>query len=343
MAGWMILKSNDRLWDKYISELPKEKQDIYYTRQYCKMGELTEGGEAQLFVYETKDNVALYPYIRHIVDYKKDNSRFYDIETAYGYGGPVIKSDDCIFERAFETAFLEYCQQENIIAEFIRFHPLLGNEKIFKEKIQILHNRMTVSIDLEKHIDEIWMHDISTQNRNTIRKCMKSGLEVEISKDYDEFLEIYNQTMRKVRARDFYFFEKKYYDEIINNSNFVLLRVRKNAETLAAAIFMKYGDYFHYHLSGSRKEYLNFAPNNILLWEAIKYAKREGCKEMHLGGGLTDSPEDSLFRFKKKFSSNCKHFYIGKRVHDQKIYEKLIKRWENEHGVKAKMLLQYRQ
>ena len=88
---------------------------------------------------------------------------------------------------------------------------------------------------------------------------------------------------------------------------------------------------------------MNFAPNNILLWEAIKYAKREGCKERHLGGGLTDSPEDSLFRFKKKFSSNCKHFYIGKRVHDQKIYEKLIKRWENEHGVKAKMLLQYRQ
>lgn len=339
----MILKSNDGLWDKYINELPKEKQDVFYTRQYCKMSELIEGGEAQLFVYEKGGNVALYPFIRHIVDYKAGNSLFYDIETAYGYGGPVIKKEDYDFERAFETVFLKYCQQENIIAEFIRFHPLIGNETIFKENIEVLHNRMTVWIDLEKSEDEIWMCDISTQNRNTIRKCIKSGLEVEVSEDYDEFFEIYNQTMNRVGAKDFYYFDKKYYDEIKNHSCCVLMHVKKNSETLAAAIFMKYGDYFHYHLSGSRQEYLNYAPNNILLWEAIKYAKRIGCKKMFLGGGLSDSLEDSLFRFKKKFSSVCKDFYIGKRVHNQKVYKELIQRWENEHGEKAKILLQYRQ
>ena len=75
----MILKSNDKLWEKYIDKLPKEKQDIYYTRQYCKMGELIEGGEAQLFVYEDKDNVALYPYIKHVVDFRQGSSLFFDI------------------------------------------------------------------------------------------------------------------------------------------------------------------------------------------------------------------------------------------------------------------------
>ena len=339
----MILRSNDELWDKYINGLPKEKQDIYYTRQYCKMSELLEGGEAQLFVYEEGDNVALYPYIRHIIDYEKGNSSFYDIETAYGYGGPVIKTEDYNFERAFETAFLKHCQQENIIAEFIRFHPLIENERIFKEKIEVLHNRITVWINLEKSVDEIWMYDVSTQNRNTIRKCMKNGLEVEVSEDYDEFLEIYNQTMNKVGAKNFYYFDKKYYDEIRNNSCCVLLRVRKSSETLAAAIFMKYGDYFHYHLSGSRQEYLQLAPNNILLWEAIKYAKEKGCKRMFLGGGLSDSQEDTLFRFKKKFSSESKDFYIGKRVHNPEVYHKLIQEWEEEHGEQAKILLQYRE
>lgn len=339
----MILKSNDELWDRYISKLPKEKQDVYYTRQYYKMSELIEGGEAQLFVFETMDNFALYPYIRHVVDCDRGEALFYDIETAYGYGGPVIKTEDHDFEKAFEAAFLKHCQQENIIAEFIRFHPLLENEKIFKEKIEVLHNRITVSVNLEKNIEEIWMQDISTQNRNTIKKCTKSGLEVEISEDYDEFLVIYNQTMKKVGAEDFYFFDREYFDQFKKDSCYVLLRVRKGSETLAAAIFMEYGDYFHYHLSGSRQEYLQLAPNNILLWEAIKYAKSKGCKRMHLGGGLSDSPEDSLFRFKKKFSSEYKDFYIGKRVHNQEIYKKLIHRWESEHGEKARMLLQYRQ
>lgn len=339
----MILKSNDELWDSYIRKLSKEKQDVYYTRQYYKMGELIEGGEAQLFVFEAMDNFALYPYIRHIVDYDKEEVLFYDIETAYGYGGPVIKTENQEFEKAFEKAFLQHCQKENIIAEFIRFHPLFENEKIFKEKIEVLHNRTTVSVNLEKSIDEIWMQDISTQNRNTIKKCIKSGLEVEISEDYDEFLEIYNQTMKKVGAEDFYFFDREYFNQLEKDSCYVLMRVRKGPETLAAAIFMEYGDYFHYHLSGSRREYLHLAPNNILLWEAIQYAKSRGCRRMHLGGGLSDSAEDSLFRFKKKFSSEYKDFYIGKRVHNQGVYKELIRRWENGHGEKAKLLLQYRQ
>lgn len=339
----MILRSNDKLWDKYIDNLPKQKQDIYYTRQYCKMNELIEGGEAELFVYEDKGNVALYPYIKHIVDYAQGDSSAYDIETAYGYGGPIVKKHDAGFEDAFETAFLQYCQDENIIAEFLRYHPLLENENIFRREIEVLHNRKTVWIDLEKSLDEIWMQNISTQNRNIIRKCIKNGLEVEISEDYDEFLEIYNQTMKKVGADDFYFFDKKYYDIIRITPYYLLMRVRRDCETLAAAIFMEYGDYFHYHLSGSRREFLKLAPNNILLWEAIKYAKTKGCKKMHLGGGLSNIEEDSLFQFKKKFSPQYKDFYIGKRVHNQRVYRELIRRWEIEHGEKAKILLQYRQ
>ncbi len=339
----MILKSNDKLWDKYIDKLPKEKQDIYYTRQYCKMGELIEGGEAQLFVYEDKDNVALYPYIKHVVDFRQGSSLFFDIETPYGYGGPVVKRHDSDFEDAFENAFLKYCQDENIIAEFLRFHPLMENENIFRRGIEVLHNRKTVWIDLEKSLDEIWMQNISTQNRNTIKKCIKNGLKVEMSEDYDEFLEIYNQTMKKVGADDFYFFDKKYYDSVSITPYYLLMRVRKDSETLAAAIFMEFGDYFHYHLSGSRREFLRLAPNNILLWEAVKYAKMRGCKKIHLGGGLSDIQEDSLFQFKKKFSSECKDFYIGKRVHNRDVYKLLIRKWEIEHGEKAKILLQYRQ
>ena len=201
----MVLKSNDAIWDKYINRMPKEKQDIYYTRHYCKMSEIIEGGEAQLFVYEEGDNIALYPYIKRSIYNEQDSSIFYDIETAYGYGGPIVKIEDIAFENAFEMNFLQHCQQENIIAEFIRFHPLLENERVFNKKIDILHNRITVWIDLEKSLDEIWMQDIATQNRNTIKKCMKSGLKVEISRNYDEFLEIYNQTMKKVEPIIFIF------------------------------------------------------------------------------------------------------------------------------------------
>ena len=338
----MIINSNDILWNKYIERLPKEKQDVYFTEQYCRLCQQLEGGEAQLFVYERGNNFALYSYIKRLVPATGLGRRYYDIETPYGYGGPVLKDErDAVFAHDFEVAFLKHCEEQNIIAEFIRFHPFLKNERVFQKNIDILHNRFTVWLNLEKNLDEIWRQELSATCRNRIRKCEKNGLTVEISEDYDEFEDIYNETMHKVGAGEFYFFDKQYYNEIKYNSTSILMRVRQSQKTLAVAVFMKYGDYFHYHLGGSRREFLKLAPNNLLMWAAIKYAKEQGCQKMHFGGGLTDSKEDTLFHFKSTFSSTYGDFYIGKRVHNQAVYQELIRRWEEVHGERAKILLQY--
>lgn len=337
----MIIKCNNMLWDRYIDKLPKEKQDIYFTSQYCKMNKLSDKAEPQIYIYEEEGNFAIYPFIKRPIFF--GGKIYYDIETPYGYGGPIVKAEDNTFINNFEMEFLEHCQKENIIAEFIRFHPLLKNEHVFRNSIEILHNRFTVWVDLEKDINEIWMQDISVKNRSTIRKCKKNKLEVEVSNDYNEFSKIYNETMDKVGAKDFYYFSEQYYKTMQDDVDYILLQTKMDGKILASAIFMKFKDYFHYHLSGSRRESLKYAPNNILLWEAIKYARNCGCKKMHFGGGLTDSTDDTLFRFKKSFSSEIADFYIGKRIHNQEVYWKLIHEWEIIHGKKAKIFLQYRE
>lgn len=340
----MIMKANDNRWNEYIERLPVEKQDIYYTREYYCMEQEEGHGEAFLFVCENDNGqLGLYPFLRNPVERNYLDKTYYDIETAYGYGGPLVNSMEPEFIEEFETAFLQYCKAENIIAEFIRFHPLLKNETIFKKEIQVLHNRYTVWLDLTKDLDDIWMNQVSKQNRNTIRKSEKNGLIVEVSSDYEQFVEIYEQTMQKVAADSFYYFDQTYYEVLKNNENMVLLCVKKEEELIAAAIFMCYQEYCHYHLAGSRREFLKLSPNNLLLWGAIKYAKEQGCKRFHFGGGLTDSKEDNLFRFKSKYSKDCADFFIGKRVHNHSVYDLLIKEWEEQHGGKAKLLLQYRE
>lgn len=339
----MVISIDDALWDQYIKRLPEEKQDIYFTRQYCFADQQLKDGHAELYVYVRDDAFVVYPYVRRQIRDSSLKQPYYDIETPYGYGGPVANRDDPELLECFETEFLDYCKKKHIIAEFIRFHPLLKNENSFGQNIEVLHNRTTVWLDLKKSLDEIWMADISKQNRNIIRKCKKNGLYVEQSTNYKEFREIYEQTMQRVGAGKFYFFGKSYYDGMNNDVHYMLMRVRRNEDTLACAVFMRQGIYFHYHLSGSAPEFLKLSPNNLLLWEAIKYAKKIGCEIMHFGGGLTDSEEDTLFQFKRKFSHGRADFFIGKRVHDEEIYWKLIKKWEGSHGETAKILLQYRE
>lgn len=339
----MIISSDDGRWDEWLSRLPESMQDIYYTREFYLWGRSQASAEPLLFVYsEDSGAVGIYPFIKQVIEQDIAEGTYYDIETAYGYGGPLANTQDVGFLERFEESFLQYCREANIIAEFIRFHPLLGNQTIFKKDIQVQHNRSTVWLDLTKDIDDIWMNQICTKNRNVIRKCEKNGLSVKISTDYDAFRSIYYDTMQKVGAGEFYYFDERYFADMKGSSHTALLSVMQEDEMIAGAVFMRYGRFFHYHLSGSRRDALKLSPNNIMLWEAIKYGKALGCEIFHFGGGLTDSMEDNLFRFKSKFSREYADFYIGKRIHNRQIYDGLIQKWEEEHGRKAVLLLEYR-
>jgi hypothetical protein len=119
----------------------------------------------------------------------------------------------------------------------------------------------------------------------------------------------------------------------------------KNTNVVCSSIFFHYGDYFHYHLSG-RSEQANNAVNNFLLDEAVKFAQKKGAKKFHLGGGRTSNPDDSLLKFKGSFSKTKFPFYIGKKIHNQQVYDEIVRQWENnepEKKLKYKNhLLKYR-
>lgn len=337
---YLIYHTDDNMWDNIISQLSIEKQDIYFSAFYHHLYE-DKDALAELFYFKENEKIAVYPYIKHSIVNTHFQNVIYDIESVYGYSGPVANTDDIEFLSRFDEIFCSFCKDNNIVAEFIRYNPLIKNENVFSSCVPI-HNRLTIEIDLSPEIDDIWMNQISTRNRNVIRRCYKNGLLVELSDDYDSFRSIYYETMNKVNAESFYYFNDSYFNSISESDDYKLFVVKKDDVIIAAAIFMGYGYNFHYHLAGSRKEYLNLFPNNILIWEAIKFAKNKGFKRLHLGGGLTDSEEDNLFRFKAKFSNNRLDFFIGKRVHDNDKYDFLINEWETNNKTKAKMFLQYR-
>lgn len=340
----MVLSVEDDRWNEYLKKMPVKMQDIYFTSQYHKLCMGDEDTIPEMFVCQGKNGeLGLYPFLRRPISKAGQYRNYFDMETVYGYGGPLINTDNTDFIKQFEDEFLEYCQEKKIIAEFIRFHPLIKNESVFNNKIEILHNRFTVELNLTWDLQDIWMHSISRQNRNIIRKCYKNGLSVEQGYNYNTFMDIYYETMEHVHADAFYFWGEDYFKEISSDSAYILLNAVYESKIVASAIFIGYGEYFHYHLSGSRRAYLNMCPNNILLWEAIKFAKEKGYKRMHFGGGRTDSCEDSLFKFKNRFSTDIDDFYIGKRIHNNAVYRDLIQQWEDEHNKKAHILLQYRE
>ncbi|MDR1916612.1 MAG: hypothetical protein LBQ58_08575 [Synergistaceae bacterium] len=66
-------------------------RDVYYTSEYYRLYEMNGEGDGRLFVYERGGDIGVYPFLKkRITGYALDRP-YYDIQTAYGYGGPSEK------------------------------------------------------------------------------------------------------------------------------------------------------------------------------------------------------------------------------------------------------------
>ena len=320
-------------WQAALEKLSPENKDVYFTPEYYSLYQNYGDGEARCFVFEEDGEVVLYPFLINPIrtlGYKLDKE-YYDIQGAYGYNGIISSSEDADFIAAFWYVFDAFCQENDIVAEFTRFHPLLNNQRLASPKMKTFFSRHTVALDLKD--DDIWMHQISSKNRNMIRKAEKEGVTIVESDDYETFRQLYDGTMTDLHAEDFYFFPKNYYDEYKQTfkGESMLCLAKLDGKAIAGSMFMFSEDYAHYHLSARDREYSRYAANNLILWYAIQKAKERGCKCFHFGGGTTGNDDDSLLKFKKEFSKTLCEFWIGKRVHKQEVYDQIVEQWKTNH------------
>ena len=326
------IKISEVYGDLY-SHIPNEMQDIYFTPEYYSLYQNYGEGEARCFVFEKGEYLALYPFLINPIaplGYKLDKE-YFDIQGAYGYNGIITSTMDSDFIAAFWDAFDTYCLENDIIAEFTRFHPLLNNQCLASPKMHTFFSRHTVALDLSD--DDIWIHHISSKNRNMIRKAEKEGVTIVESDDYETFRKLYNCTMTDLHAEDFYFFPKSYYDEFKQNfkGKSMLCFAIYDGKVIAGSMFMFSNEYAHYHLSARDRNYSRYAANNLILWYAIQKAKERGCKWFHFGGGTTGNDDDTLLKFKKEFSKTLCEFWIGKRIHNQSVYDEIVRQWKTQY------------
>ena len=322
-------------WKDLLLGLSSYQWDVYFTPDYYSLYQNYGDGEALCCVFEKNGNIALYPFLKNPIlplGYELDKE-YYDIQGAYGYNGLIASTVDSTFIAEFWKEFDFFCQENDIIAEFMRFHPLLNNQRLASTKMKTFFSRHTVALDLSLSLDEIWTQQFSSKNRNMIRKAEKEGVTIVESDDYETFRKLYDGTMTNLNAENYYYFPQSYYDEYQASfrDNSILYFAMLDGKVIAGSMFMFSGNYAHYHLSARDREYSKYAANNLILWHGIQKAKERGCKWFHFGGGTTVDENDSLLIFKQNFSKTKTEFWIGKRVHNQAVYDCIVEQWKAKH------------
>ncbi|OPX84739.1 MAG: FemAB family protein [Pelotomaculum sp. PtaB.Bin104] len=331
MADYFVLCLRDR--ERWLRELGSAKDlhfDIHYRPEYC--GLFKNSGEARLFVYQEGTTKIFYPFLLRQINLipalsGKLEQDLYDITSPYGYGGPLTSetAGAGIWDK-FYQCFTDYCVENHIITEFVRFHPVLGNHRPLVNHMEVVRASQVVCVDLSKPDEEIWL-GYERNNRKNINKAYREKLEVileETPAHFNDFISIYHHTLSRNQAGEFYFFNNNFYDCIHRElkDNFLYAHTLKSGRVISTELLLFNQTYIHSFLGGTLEEFYACRPNNILKHEVIKWAKNRGIRYFLLGGGYREG--DGIFRYKCSFARDgVLDFYVGKKIHNCKVMSML--------------------
>lgn len=313
----------------------------FLTKEYANLYLNSSDKEFFHYQYNEGKNRIYFNSIKKLIPDIGQSEKMYDLESPYGYGGPITNCYEHDFLNNAFNNYKAYCKENNIISEFYRFHPLNKIQTHTNYFDFFSQNRTVVIVDTTKNIDEI-RKGYSKTTRNIVKKC-KKDLNVVINNNPSDFIKLYLETMDKNNAGDFYYFNNEYFHELNKLTNIIYLSIYKDNECISAGFFIFDNVGSYYHLSANSSSYHKFNGNYLLLDTAFKMANEYECQYMLLGGGRTNNIDDSLLNFKLKFSKNTSKFNIGGIIFDEKKFKILNNLWkESNKDINIKTFQQYR-
>lgn len=305
-------------WTTWIDAAGVE--DVYYSFDYLEIWETEEKGEPVGIRFDGSAGRVLYPVVCVPLDPLEEGTGYVDVRTAYDFGGPLTithGADGSTLLDQFDPAFVELLESWNTVTEFARLHPL----RVDSVPDDAVHHADNYVVEFDEGYERVYDEYKSSFARN-VRQAEDHGLEVAIEDEPDDaarraFIDLYLDTMEKVDAEPFYFFDESTLQALMDLPEMATVTTRtETGEIAASAIVLQSANDLFYFLGASDRDYLDLRPNNILFDRIIRHAAQSGYDQLHLGGG-----SEGLRRFKSQMATGTVEYYLRKRVHDREAYE----------------------
>jgi lipid II:glycine glycyltransferase (peptidoglycan interpeptide bridge formation enzyme) len=237
----------------------------------------------------------------------------------YAPYGPVLRD----LEKTYFDQLIDYLQEwgrENQF-DFIRLSPYWENNEANRNllsdagfQVAPIHmlSELVWKLDLTPSEDELLMNMRKT-TRNLIRRAKKDGVEVHKSQDEADIRK-FIELMRVTHKRHSFvpYPDKLYYQQVSSfkeDDQVIVFTGEYEKKTIAASIVMYYGNTASYHHGASIRSKVPVA--YLLQWEAIKEAKKRGCREYSFWGIVETEnkkhPFYGISKFKKGFGGSPRY------------------------------------
>lgn len=237
------------------------------------------------------------------------------ISVLYVPRGPLLDYRDIPLLAEVLSRLQDLAHQERVI--FIKVDPDVAADdqavvrclrawgwRLSAEQIQF---RSTILLDLGVSEDDL-LAAMKSKTRYNIRLARRRGVEV-MPGGLDDLPLLYTMYAETSRRGGFVIRPYEYYEDawgsFVHEGLAQILVARYNGGPLAGVVIFRFGDTAWYMYGASRDQHRNLMPNHLLQWEAIRWARAQGCTTYDMWGA-PDVPDESdpmwgVYRFKAGF------------------------------------------
>lgn len=250
-----------------------------------------------------------------------------DALTVLLYGGPVAQRSSEALRAAFQRGFAAWAQWTGLVTEFVRMSPVAERRLPYPGRVREQAPHVVRSLRAES-LDELWA-DLASTARRGIRKARTAGLTAAVDTDgsrLDDFLRIYGETMDRVGSADRFRFPRETFEQIHRSlgDRFAYVYAEHEGRPVAVDLMLRSDTTGYFFLGGALTDALPLHASAFVHWEAIARARGAGLTDYVLTGGVTNTREDSLLRFKRGFAPRGEALYLtGEQIFDADAYARL--------------------
>lgn len=288
-------------WDEYIKKCPEGvfHQSIGWKNVIEKNLNLRPFYSAALTESDEISGVLPLILMRDVVGRKYLVSLPYSTYAGVCAEDNIIKTD--LLRRAKEIAV------ENGV-QYLELRQLAGHgfDLPTREDFVVMVSKLSGD-------EEIEWENLHKRRRNDIRKAYNEGLTVDFDKSYlDEFYTVLSIKQRDLGTPNYpKQFLRTALDEFGSAANVIVVKYR--GRVIGGSLFIGFGNSLSPCWFASLSKYNNLCPNDILIWEIIKYACRNGIAYLDHGRSTVNS---GTHMFKKKWGAETV------QLHYQYIFNK---------------------
>lgn len=234
------------------------------------------------------------------------------LETKYGiltlHKLPFINYKIGIFEKGLTPTKEMFDDLKNIGRNhkliFIKLEPNVDKSKVNESVIQLINKELTPGktlftpttfwIDLTPKEEDL-MKSFSSKTRYNIRVAQRNGVTVKednSDKAFERYLELTKETVTRqgffAHSEKYHRLMWKYLNEELKAKDEKpiahLLTATYSGQIITTWILFTWKDFLYYPYGASTEDHKNVMANNLMMWEAIKFGKRNNLKTFDLWG-----------------------------------------------------------